>query len=233
MPNYGNKFFIDHLDDLKKLLIRSVIITGLCSGFVFFSGDFFVKILTFPLEGRELHFLSPTDSLNFYFKIYTFFALCIASPFLIAMFWAYVKPVLKPKEVLFIRNNFFGGVVLSGLGILYGYFKVLPVALNFLLGLEPAGTTIVLTASNYIDFVISSILILVLVFQTPLVVYFLVNSGIIPKKTIQSKRELIYLAIVILMAVITPTGDIFSLCLVVLPMIGLFEAALLFAKGEL
>ncbi|NJK71570.1 MAG: preprotein translocase subunit TatC [Thermales bacterium] len=224
------KPFFDHFIDLKSFLLKVVLSVGVGSIISLIYSNYFISLITNPLKGRLLHFLSPTDSLFFLIKIHLFFGVLLSSPALLYFLWNYFKPILKIKERIFIHNYIFSGVILSVIGLIYAYFSLLPASLDILLNLSPQGTEIILTANNYIDFVISNLLIVILVFQTPIIVYSLIQSKLVNKKIIQSKRKVIYFSIIVLLAALTPTPDIISLILIIIPILTLFEIALFFAN---
>ncbi len=219
-----------HLVDLRNLLVKigSVWLVG--TGLVFLRGSYFQELITKPLGNQQLHFLSPTDSLFYLLKIYFFFGLLLGLPLILYFIWSYVTPILKTQEKKFSFNYLFSGFILAAIAILYGYYWLLPTSLEVLLGIRPDGTNILLTASDYLDFAIGMAIVVLIVFQLPLITYSLIKSKIVSLEFFQKQRRVVYLTLVAIMAVLTPTPDAFSLILITVPVLILYEVALVLSK---
>jgi sec-independent protein translocase protein TatC len=225
----SGKSLADHFDDLKILCIKIILTLAGASLLPVFFYDSFIAIITFPLRGTPLFFTAPADSFLFLFKVYFFFGCIISFPLIIYYLKQYFEPALHAKERKFMYVYVYGCIVLSYIALLYGYFSLLPASLEFLLGITPKNTEFIITAEEYLNFIISTLSILVLVFQTPIIVYGLTSSGIVSKAAFMQKRKILYFGAVVTLAVLTPSADILSLVLIFLPIALLFEAALFFS----
>jgi sec-independent protein translocase protein TatC len=221
----GKKTITTHVSEIKNLFLKIIGAVGAGTLVPMFFQDAFFRIVTYPLKNTTLYFTTPTDSLFFLIKIYVFFGIIITSPVIVWFLFQYFQPVLNDGEKKFVSTYLFGGILLSLVAVLYGYFSLLPISIQILLGITPQGTQFLLSADKYFDFLISTLCMLILVFQTP-IIYSLIRSKLIPKSFFTQNRKMFYFALVVLLAVLTPTPDIFSLVVVALPVSILFEVAL-------
>lgn len=187
-----------------------------------------------PLRSNNLtlSFLSPTDSIMFYIKIYSISALLISLPVQIYCFWQYVKDALLQNERYAIRNYFWIGSIFSMLAVVYGWLFMIPSVFKFLVGVTPPQTQLLLTAGEYSSFVVGLLLMLVATFQIPLVVFTLIRTGLVTKKQIINKRREIYVGILIVTALFG-SPDVFTWLLSAIPVIILFEISILIASTKL
>ena len=150
----------------------------------------------------------------------------LASPFIIFEFWRFVKPALLSNE----KKHSRGAVLVSSLlfitGVLFGYFLVVPLTINFLGGYqvsEQVANTISL--GSYLRNVVSVSLSLGIVFEIPILVYFLTKTGIVTPMFMRSSRKLILVVLLVISAIITPP-DMISQIMVCIPLIGLYEISI-------
>ncbi len=185
--------------------------------------DFYIN----PLKSNNLslHFLNPIDSLMFYIKIYTISGFIISLPFQVVSFWYYLKDALLETERKIIKNYFWVTAILSIVAIVYGWIILIPSIFHFLVSFAPPQTSLLLTAEGYSGFLVSMLLVLIVTFQTPVMVFVLIKSGLVTKAQVQSKRREIYLAAFIFTAVFG-SPDILTWILTVVPVLTLFEISL-------
>jgi sec-independent protein translocase protein TatC len=151
----------------------------------------------------------------------------LAFPFVLYQMWAFLKPGLKQKE----RNSARGVVFFSSLlffsGILFGYFVIAPLSLQFLGSYRVSDEVISsIKLGSYISTLVSITLSAGLVFQLPIVVYFLTKIGLVTPEFLKQYRKHALVAVLILAAIITPP-DITSQILVALPIMVLYEVSIL------
>jgi sec-independent protein translocase protein TatC len=154
-------------------------------------------------------------------------------PYLLWEIWRFIKPALKQKEVRAARGfiGYASGLFLTG--VLFGYYIVTPMAIYFL-GNYKVDPTIQnnFSIDSYISVVTTLVLMMGLVFELPIVIYFLAKIGLITAKFMRKYRKHAMVVILIVAAVITPTTDIFTQMLVAVPLYGLFEISIFVAKRE-
>jgi sec-independent protein translocase protein TatC len=144
-------------------------------------------------------------------------------PYILWELWKFIKPALKPKEIKMARGIVFWCSLLFFLGVLFAYFIVAPYTINFFgtYKLSPLFENII-TIDNYYDTISNLVLALGVVFELPILVYFLARIGILTPEFLKAKRRYAFLILFILSMVIAPP-DVFSCLLIFVPLYILFE----------
>ncbi len=152
--------------------------------------------------------------------------LIIAAPYILFEMWRFVLPALKPKE----RKYSSGAVVISSLlfmlGVLFAYFLIVPLTINFL-GTYQVSPDVPnqIHLNSYISTVVSVTLAVGIVFELPILIYFLTKVGVVTPAFLRKNRKIMLVIVLVLSAIITPP-DIFSQVLVCLPLLGLYELSI-------
>jgi sec-independent protein translocase protein TatC len=229
--NNNTKTIISHLGDIGKLGLKMIMVTGVA---MIGAGFYYKQILDFliaPVGAQTLQFLNPADSLMFVIKTVCYSGLLIALPVLVFLVYQYLADIFNKKVLKHFKFYTMFITLLAYTALAYGYLFLFPISIQFLVGFNPGGIKTVLSAMAYLDFTIFIYFGLMVIFQTPVIVLTLINSGLFSKKIVASKRRYIYLIILILSAVLTPTPDIFTMLIMALPIVILFELSLLCAQG--
>lgn len=219
-----------HINDLKilffKLMFFWIISTSICW---YYYKDI-SQIILRPLGDVKLILLSPTDGFMFILKTVTTTGLMLALPFVTIVVVQYLSLIFNPngKKLLFFVS--LTSLTMSYLGILYGYYSLIPNSIEFLTSIAPSGISFNISAMNYLDFLIFIYFMLVLIAQSPIVTFILLLNKIITFKQFTDKRRELYLGILVLCALITPTPDVVTLILVVIPNIFLIETSVICAR---
>ncbi len=151
----------------------------------------------------------------------------ISFPYIVWEMWRFVKPALRETEKKYTSGVVFFASSLFLTGLLFGYFLVVPLAVNFLLNYQVSEEVINLpTLSNYISLVTMITLACAVVFELPLMIYFLTKIGIVGPEFLRKFRRHSIVAILIIAAIITPSPDIFSQLLVAFPLYFLYEISI-------
>jgi sec-independent protein translocase protein TatC len=181
-----------------------------------------------PLKSNNLtlSFLSPTDSIMFYIKIYSISGLLISLPLQVFIFWQYIKDALEISERALVRNYFWFGSLISVVAVIYGWLFMIPSVFKFLVGVTLPQTQLLLTSNEYSNFIIGMLLMLIATFQIPLVVFTLIKTGIVSKKQVTDKRREIFVGILIVTALFG-SPDVFTWLLSTIPVYFLFELSIL------
>jgi sec-independent protein translocase protein TatC len=172
--------------------------------------------------------LSPLETMTIFFMVCLVAGLVIASPFVFYQAWAFVAAGLYRHERHYVKKFLPMSLGLFLTGVFLCFFVVLPVTLSFLLefnvwlGVEPK-----LRLADWMSFATLLPLIFGVCFQTPLVMLFLERIGVFTVEDYKAKRKIAILVMVIAGAVLTPTQDPFSMCLLAGPMIILYELGIL------
>jgi len=226
--------FLDHLEELRRRLLISI-----ASVFIFSLGCYFfsrqiMAILLRPFPRNEkLIFLSPTEGFMIYIKISIFAGLILSLPVLFYQLWKFVRPGLYQKERAYSIRIVFFSTFFFLIGALFCYFIVIPYGLNFLLSF--AGDQIVPTIQikEYLKFVTLLIFVFGIVFELPLLSFFLTKLGLVTPQFLRTKRRYGIVAIFIAAAVLTPTTDIVSQLLLAIPLMILYEISIWVSKFAL
>jgi len=159
--------------------------------------------------------------------------LILAFPYAFWEIWRFIKPGLYPKERNAARGATFYVSFLFMIGVLFGYFIVTPVSINFLSNyqLDPSIQN-EFDIVSYILTVITLILACGILFQLPIVIYFLTRAGLVTPQLMRTYRKHAIIVILVLGAMITPP-DPFSQILVAVPLLGLYQISILISKRVL
>jgi sec-independent protein translocase protein TatC len=214
--------------ELKNLVFKMLFFWGIGLLITYYLQTPIYGLYVAPLKENNLilNFLSPTDSLSFYIKIFSISALIISLPIQILLFWNYIKDALAQNEKKVVKSYFWVGAILSVTATVYGWLFMIPSVFHFLITINPPQSQLLLSSKEYSSFVFGMLIMLVLTFQIPLVVFALIRSGIVTKKQITDKRREVYVGILILTALFG-SPDVFTWLLSTLPVIALFEASLI------
>jgi sec-independent protein translocase protein TatC len=214
---------IDHLDELRKRIIISVIAIFVAMVGCFIAKEWILEILVMPIEGRELITLSPTESFMTVFKVVAYAGLIVAAPVIIYQVWAFVAPGLKSKEKRVVLYATIFTTILFFAGIFFAWMFVLPRGLDFLLNYQSNYFNQQLQASKYFSFVVMFLLGFGLVFELPAMLLTLSRLGIVSHKMLAKNRKYALLFGAVISAVLTPGQDLFSMLAMAIPFMLLYE----------
>ena len=228
--NNNPLIFWEHINILKKYLFIICFFVILFSSIAFFYNAQILKFLTKPLNGIDLIFLSPIDPITFIMKMDLLAGVILSAPIILYLVWRFVSPALMDKQKKILKRIFIFSFILTILSVIYAYFYLIRISLDFLLSINTEGIIKSFTAQNYLNFIIFETFLTIFIFQVPLIIILLIYFGICKSQTISSKRRYIYLFSIIILSVITPTTDIISLLILLIPTGLLFEIGLLIAR---
>jgi sec-independent protein translocase protein TatC len=228
------KPFTAHLKELRDRLVISLAGLGLAF------------IVTYSFKEKLFHFLmqpfvrvmpakssfiftSITEAFVTYFKVSLVAALFLAAPVILYEVWMFVAPGLYEKEKKYIAPFIiFGSFFFLG-GALFCYYVTMPVVYHFFVSYAGAMIIPMPSLKEYMSLTLKMLIIFGLIFQMPLVAYYLAKAGIINYRGLAKKRRYAILAIAVLSAIITPP-EVSSQLLMAVPMYGLFELSVVIAR---
>jgi sec-independent protein translocase protein TatC len=224
-PKEGGSL-VDHLTDLRKQIIKSVAVF-----LIFFIGVFSTLNMWFPYvtRGNDLIVLGPLEVVKFYMSISSTIALGLSLPFLFHFIWQFVKPGLNTKESRFIGLYSPLMLILFVLGIAFGYYVVNPLSYQFLINIGEVNFDVMVSAGEYIHFLIMTTVPLGLLFELPIIAMFLSAIGILTSKKMKNVRKWSYVILGVVSTLMTPP-DFVSDLLVMIPMILLYEISIIVVK---
>jgi sec-independent protein translocase protein TatC len=222
--------FIDHLEELRKRILYSIAGVGICAIVGFFFAKRFLGIIIQRAALGTTYFFAPAEAFITQIKVAIFLGVVISFPFLLYQTWSFIGPGLTKSERSVSLSYIGSGLVLFAIGILFGYYILIPFGLRFLLSFGSETIQPLMNIGKYINFFLWCLLGSGLLFQLPLLVFFLMRLGILDVDTVRRHRAEAIVAILVLCAVITPTGDFFTLLLLAIPLLLLFEVSILAAR---
>ncbi len=159
--------------------------------------------------------------------------LIIGFPFLLWELWRFISPALSNKEIAPAKAFILVSSILFLIGIAFGYFLLFPMSYNFLVNYQVSSSGIVQTNNtldDYISLISTMTLVAGIVFEMPIIVYFLSKMGILTPQLMSKFRKHAVVVILIVSAVITPSPDVTSQLIMAIPMYLLYEASIFVSK---
>ncbi len=243
----------DHIDALRSVLIKMLVVLTTTAVVLFFfmptifdaiilapcKGDFVLYRLfehitagipsfpQFSVQGFEVKLINIQLASQFFIHLSSSFwlALVLTFPVMLYFLWTFVSPALYPNEKKGFKTAFGIGSIMFLLGVLTGYFIIFPITLRFLADYHVS--TLVpnhISLDSYIDTFLMLIFTMGLLFELPLLAWLLGKFGIVNRFFFRRFRRHAIVVLLMLAAIITPTGDPFTLMIVFLPLYLLYEA---------
>jgi sec-independent protein translocase protein TatC len=215
---------MEHLDELRKRLIRSVIylLIGFAVAYVFHERLYGIVSRPMDMLQLPLNFTHPTDGLNLYLKTSLVGGAILASPFILYQLWLFIAPGMYTNEKRYVVPFMTATVSLFLAGAWFGYYWVLPGALKVLIGDFGKRFHPIITIEDYTNFFLAVILGLGVTFELPILIFFLSILGIVDAKFLLRHIRYAVLIIFVIAAIICPLPDPVSMCLFATPMLALY-----------
>ena len=237
--------FWDHLDELRSVIIRILVISVL-AGIVAFclKDELFAIVLaprssdfvTYRLMGVEpfsIHLMNTglTEQFMIHMKTAFFAGFLVASPYVIYLLFRFVSPALYDNERKYATALVSSGYLMFVLGTLLNYFLIFPLTVKCL-GTYQVSEDVanMLTLQSYMDTLLMMSLVMGIVFELPVVSWLLGRMGLVNAQMMSQWRKHAIVAILVVAAIITPTTDAFTLFIVALPIWLLYELSILIVK---
>ena len=228
--------FLEHLEELRRRIIYALIAVGIGFFACWAYAERIYEIIQRPViqalkhNGipEKLGYLNPTEPFNLYLKTAFLAGLFVASPFVLYQVWMFISPGLYRNEKRYVLPFMFSTIFLFLGGGYFGYKIVFPAALDFLIGYGRQFQPMI-TVGEYTDLFLTVILGLGVVFELPILVFFLSLMGVISAGWMWRNVRYSILVIFIIAAVLTPTTDILNMCIFAAPMVALYLLSILVA----
>jgi sec-independent protein translocase protein TatC len=225
--------FLAHLEELRKRIIFSLV--GVAVGFLAcwsFADRIFAVMQRPIIEALRHHgivgglvYLNPTEPFNLYLQVGFGAGLFAASPFVLHQLWLFIAPGLYRKEKRYLLPFLISTVGLFVAGGLFGYRMVYPASLDFLIGYGHSFQPMI-TIGEYTKLFLTIIIGLGLIFEMPILVFFLALMRVITARWMWRNLRYSILVIFVVAAIVTPTTDILNMCLFAAPMIALYVVSI-------
>lgn len=223
---------LQHMEELRKSLIIIFIAVVAAAVFCFYYSEQILTVLMAPLtilnEGLIVTGVTEAFFVKLKLSFYTGFVL--AFPVVVWAIWRFIKPALYPAERKYVYIFLPISIILFTGGILFAYFGILKLVLNFFIYIAGENLETMFKVDQYVSFVLAFTIPFGLVFELPVVVFFLSKLGIIRSEMLARNRKYALLAIVILAAALTPGPDPFSQMMMAGPVYLLYEISIWVAK---
>jgi sec-independent protein translocase protein TatC len=237
--------FWDHLDELRGVIVRMLLVIMLVAIVAFVMKDELFTVVLAPrtsdfityrlmgVEPFEIHLMNTglTEQFMVHLKTAVYAGVLVASPYIIYLLFGFVAPALYDKERHFATLLCVSGYLMFMLGTALNYLLIFPLTLKFL-GTYQVSEDVanMLTLQSYMDTLLMMNLVMGIVFELPVVSWLLGRMGVINAKMMQAMRRHAVVAILILAAIITPTTDAFTLFVVALPIWLLYELSIVIVR---
>lgn len=250
--------FMDHLEDLRWLLVRSVSAILILACACYFIDDYIFNtiifgpkdptFITYRFFCEVTHFFGVDDTYacatefkfiiqntevggQFSMYIWTLFTagFILSFPYILWLVWGFISPALYENERKHAGSFIIISSILFFIGVLFGYFVVLPLSINFF-GTFNVSNTVVnqFTVDSYVSMVKTSLVGSGLVFEMPIIIYFLAKLGLVTPEFLRKYRKIAIVINLTISAIVTPP-DIPSQVIVAIPLIALYEISILIA----
>ncbi len=232
MTTEEKQTILEHLEDLRKSLLISVVAVIIAALVAFYYSDHLLAIIQQPLQslGLKLIFIGVTEGFYIKLKLALLGGLVLAFPVVAWQIYRFMAPALFPHERKYIFILFPLMILLFVAGILFAYFIILKLIIGFLIMIAGANLEPMLTLDKYVSFVLAFTIPFGLVFELPVIIYFLTRLGIVTPEWLAKKRKYALLIIFILAAILTPGPDPVSQCLMGIPVYLLYEVSIVMSK---
>jgi sec-independent protein translocase protein TatC len=226
--------FMNHLEELRKRLVASAIAVGACFVACYIFAERLFEILAFPLksqmvEGDKLIFTNLPEMFLTYLKTAFIAAIMLASPYIFYQLWMFIAPGLYQREKKYLFPFVFFSTILFVGGALFGYFVVFPFGFKFFLGFATDYIQALPSVKQYFSFAIKLLFAFGVVFELPVIIFFLTKIGIVTPTLLQKKRKYAILLTFVAAAILTPP-DVVTQCMMAGPLIILYELGIIISK---
>jgi len=241
--------FFDHIEELRWHVVRAIIFTILLTIIIFvFSGFVFNEILFGPLNADfwsykffcklsndfcfdklDIKLINTEIAGQFYLHIKTAFTLGImgSAPYFFWEIWRFISPALRDSEKKYAQILLSFGFILFFIGIAFGYFLIFPISFLFMTQYKVSETiTNMPNVANYFENLSTTVLWSGIMFELPVLMYFMAKVGIVTSSFLSTYRRHLYVVILIVAGAITPSPDVVSQLMVAMPLVLLYELSI-------
>ncbi len=220
--------FWEHLNDLRTLVVRLVLV--LAAGWLaaWFFCKSAVEFLIRPL-GQAV-FIVPAESFLVHLAVSFWCGVVIVSPLAFCLIFRFLEGALVTQERRLFLAFFLPAALLFAAGLAFGYLVLVPAAMAVFLSFSSPDILPMIGLRSYVDFALATSVSCGLVFEFPLVVFFLNRLGVVRVEHLSRGRRAAILIIFIVAAVITPSTDAVSQCALALPLWALYEVSIILIR---
>ena len=226
--------FLRHLEELRKRLIASAIAVGIGFVICYFFRERIFLVLIEPLnavmpEGDQLIFTALPEMFFAYLKVAFISGILMASPYLFYQMWMFVAPGLYKQERSLVVPFVLASTLLFVGGALFGYFVVFPFGFKFFIGFSNEYVRALPSVKQYFGFALKLLFAFGVVFELPVIIFFLAKLGLVTTELLKKKRKYAILMTFVAAAILTPP-DVITQCMMAGPLIILYEVGIIVSR---
>jgi len=242
--------FLEHLEELRSRLIKALLSVTFFTGMSWFFIERIFNFLVMPyrqavvlakaqvqdpatLESVRLIFTNPTGGFMIYIKLAITVGILFSIPVIVFQVWQFIAPGLLMRERRIAVWVVFFTTFCFMAGAMFCYYVVLKYGLGFLLTFQSDVLTPMVSIDEYFGFVTILLIVFGLVFEMPIVAFFLTKIGLLTPEFMRQKRRYSIVTIFVAAAVLTPSTDAFTMMLLVFPLLVLYEISIWVSKVAL
>ena len=239
--------FLEHLEELRSRLIKALLSVTFFTALSWFFIEQIFNFLVMPyrqavvlakaqvpdpatLESVRLIFTNPTGGFMIYLKLAITVGILFSIPVIVFQVWQFIAPGLLMRERRIAVWVVFFTTFCFLAGAMFCYYVVLKYGLGFLLTFQSDVLTPMVSIDEYFGFVTILLIVFGLVFEMPVIAFFLTKIGILTPEFMRQKRRYSIVAIFVAAAVLTPSTDAFTMLLLVIPLLVLYEISIWVSK---
>lgn len=213
-----------HLQEFRKRLIVCLVVVAVASVAAYQFVEEIIAVISAP--AGKLYFLNPTEVFFSYLEIAICTGVLVTLPVLCYEIWQFVRPALASTEQHAVLWLVPFAVLLFYAGLAFSFFLVLPAAVQFFMGFSTDTLQPMFSLSSYLSFFIAFMMPFGVVFELPLILFFLGKLGIVSSVFLKRKRRILIVLAFVFAGVISPTTDVFTQVMIAIPMIVLYEVSI-------
>ena len=225
----GKMSFFEHLVDLRKRLINSAIAIAIGAMIGVTVSEKAIGIIAHPMQDAlrrqhlddKLIYTSPAGMINIIITFGLYLGVVLAAPYVLYQVWLFIAPGLYKHERKAVTTFIFSSLFLFLAGLSFGYYVMLPYILNFLTSFQGPFRPLI-SINEYFDFILIVLLGLGIIFELPVLIFFLALFGIVTPKFLWKNVRYAILIIAIVAAIVTPTPDATTMLVFMAPMLALY-----------
>jgi len=222
---------LEHLLEIRNyvFLILGALIVG--GGVTHYFHRQIIAAVFSPLGSQHLIFLSPLDPLLFIFKVDFYGGILLALPFFLFAVFRFVAPALGARASRYVAIFCLFSTLLALTAAVYTYVFLIPITTKFLLSIQVPGVSNFFTADKYLGFVFMQMALMIGIFQIPCVILLLSAARIFNPSILSKNRPIAYVVMIIGLSILTPTTDLYSLSLFLIPTLIIYELSVGLGKA--
>ncbi len=220
--------FWEHLEELRWRLIKAIAAVLILSIVSYFYSEWLLDLVTRPIG--KVYFMGPSEAFSVRIKLSLFAGLVLGLPVILYQLWRFIAPGLYAKEIAVVIPVVFFGTVFFVSGAAFCFFFVLPVGIEFLMGYATDKLQPMIQVGRYISFVAWMTISFGVVFELPIISFFLGRIGVINSGMMRRGRRFAVVAILIVAGVATPSPDVFSQLMLAVPLYALYEISVIVVR---